>query len=64
MVFDTHGTNPSLIPNIQYDVLKDLEHVTLIGTSSMALVASSKSKYGSVKDMLADARTVKGINIG
>ena len=64
VVFDTHGTNPSLIPNIQYDVMKDLEHVTLIGTSSMALVASSKSKYGNVKDMLADARTVKGINIG
>jgi tripartite-type tricarboxylate transporter receptor subunit TctC len=64
VVFDTHGTNPSLIPNIQFDTLKDLEHVTLIGTSPMAVVASSKSKYGSVKDMLADARTVKGINIG
>jgi tripartite-type tricarboxylate transporter receptor subunit TctC len=64
VVFDTHGTNPSLIPNIQYDVLKDLAHVTLVGTSPMALVASSKSKYGSIKDMIADAHTVKGINIG
>ena len=64
VVFDTHGTNPSLIPNIQFDTLKDLAHVTLIGTSPMALVASSKSKYSSAKDMLADARTVKGINIG
>jgi tripartite-type tricarboxylate transporter receptor subunit TctC len=64
VVFDTHGTNPSLIPNIQFDTLKDLSHVTLIGTSPMALVASSKSKYTSAKDMLADARTVKGINIG
>jgi tripartite-type tricarboxylate transporter receptor subunit TctC len=64
VVFDTHGTNPSLIPNIQFDTLKDLAHVTLIGTSPMALVASSKSKYSGVKDMLADARTVKGINIG
>ena len=64
VVFDTHGTNPSLIPNIQFDTLKDLAHVTLIGTSPMALVASSKSKYNGVKDMLADARTVKGINIG
>lgn len=64
VVFDTHGTNPSLIPNIQYDTLKDLAHVTLIGTSPMALVASSKSKYTNIKDMLADARTVKGINIG
>lgn len=64
VVFDTHGTNASLIPNIQFDTLKDIAHVTLIGTSPMALVASAKSKYGSVKDMLADARTVKGINIG
>jgi tripartite-type tricarboxylate transporter receptor subunit TctC len=64
VVFDTHGTNPSLIPNIQFDTLKDLAHVTLIGTSPMALVASSKSKYASAKDMLADARTVNGINIG
>jgi len=64
VVFDTHGTNPSLIPNIQFDTLKDLTHITLIGTSPMALVASSKSKYNGVKDMLADARTVKGINIG
>jgi len=64
VVFDTHGTNPSLIPNIQFDTLNDLAHVTLIGTSPMALVASSKSKYNSAKDMLADARTVRGINIG
>jgi tripartite-type tricarboxylate transporter receptor subunit TctC len=64
VVFDTHGTNPSLIPNIQYDTLKDLAHVTLVGTSPMALVASSKSKYMNIKDMLADARTVNGINIG
>ena len=64
VVFDTHGTNPSPIPNIQFNTLNDLAHVTLIGTSPMALVASSKSKYAGVKDMLADARTVKGINIG
>jgi tripartite-type tricarboxylate transporter receptor subunit TctC len=64
VVFDTHGTNPSLIPNMQFDTLKDLAHVTLIGTSPMALVGSSKSKYAKVADMLADARTVKGINIG
>ncbi len=64
VVFDTHGTNSSLIPNIQYDVMKDLAHVTLIGTSPMALVASAKSKYTKVGDMLADAKTVKGINIG
>jgi tripartite-type tricarboxylate transporter receptor subunit TctC len=64
VVFDTHGTNPSLIPNIAFDTMKDLEHVMLIGTSPMALVASSKSKYTNIKEVLVDARTVKGINIG
>jgi tripartite-type tricarboxylate transporter receptor subunit TctC len=64
VVFDTHGTNPSLIPNIAFDTMKDLEHVTLIGTSPMALVASAKSKYTKIGEVLADARTVKGITIG
>jgi tripartite-type tricarboxylate transporter receptor subunit TctC len=64
VVFDTHGTNPSLIPNISFDTIKDLEHVTLIGTSPMALVASSKSKYQKFSDVNADARSVKGIVIG
>jgi tripartite-type tricarboxylate transporter receptor subunit TctC len=64
VVFDTHGTNPSLIPNIQFDTLKDIAQVTLIGTSPMAIVGSAKSKYATIADMLADARTIQGINIG
>ena len=64
VVFDTHGTNPSLIPNISFDTIKDLEHVTLIGTSPMALVASAKSKYQKFADVNADARSIKGITIG
>lgn len=64
VVFDTHGTNASLIPNIAYDTLKDLEHVTLIGTSPMALVASARSPYAKMADVTADARTIKGITIG
>jgi tripartite-type tricarboxylate transporter receptor subunit TctC len=64
VVFDTHGTNPSLIPNIQFDTLKDIAQVTLIGTSPMAIVGSAKSKYATIADMLADAHTIQGINIG
>jgi tripartite-type tricarboxylate transporter receptor subunit TctC len=64
VVFDTHGTNPSLIPNIAFDTMKGLEHVTLIGTSPMALVASSKSKYMKFADVITDARSIKGITIG
>jgi tripartite-type tricarboxylate transporter receptor subunit TctC len=64
VVFDTHGTNPSLIPNISFDTIKGLEHVTLIGTSPMALVASSRSKYTKFVDVSADAHSIKGIAIG
>lgn len=64
VVFDTHGTNPSLIPKIAFDTMKDLAHVTLIGTSPMAIVASAKSKYTKMAEVIADARTVKGITIG
>ena len=64
VVFDTHGTNPSLIPNLSYDTMAGLEHVTLIGTSPMALVASARSKYMKFADVNADARSVKGVTIG
>jgi len=64
VVFDTHGTNASLIPNLAYNTLKDLQHVTLIGTSPMALVASAKSPYTKMADVTAAARTIKGIAIG
>lgn len=39
VVFDTHATNPSLIPNLGYDTLKDLAPVALIGISPMVGVA-------------------------
>ncbi|HTN48339.1 MAG TPA: tripartite tricarboxylate transporter substrate binding protein [Burkholderiaceae bacterium] len=64
VVFDTHGTNPSLIPNLSYDTMTGLAHVTLIGTSPMALVASAKSKYANFADVNAEARSIKGVAIG
>jgi tripartite-type tricarboxylate transporter receptor subunit TctC len=64
VVFDTHGTNPSLIPNLSYDTMTGLEHVTLIGTSPMALVASAKSPYTNFAAVNTDARSIKGIAIG
>lgn len=38
IVFDTHAVNPSLIPNLPFDTLKDLTLLMLIGTGAMALV--------------------------
>jgi tripartite-type tricarboxylate transporter receptor subunit TctC len=50
--FDTHGVNPSLIPNIPFDTLKDLTQVMLIGTSPMLITAHPSTPYKSFKEVL------------
>lgn len=37
VVFDTHGVNQSLIPNMPYDSKKDIVPLILVGTSAMVL---------------------------
>jgi tripartite-type tricarboxylate transporter receptor subunit TctC len=55
-VFDTHGVNPTLIPNIPYDTLKDITSVMLIGTSPMAIVTHVSQPYKDFRDVLAAAK--------
>ena len=60
VVFDTHAVNPSLIPNIPFDTLKDLAPVMLVGTSPMAIVAHASQPYKDFRDVLAAARARPG----
>jgi len=60
VVFDTHGVNPSLIPNLPFDTLTDLAPVTLVGTSPMAIVAHSSQPYASFADVIAAAKAKPG----
>lgn len=60
-VFDTHGVNPSLIPNMGFDTLKDLAPVMLIGKGAMLAVAHSSSPYKSFADLLQAARSKSGV---
>ena len=60
VVFDTHAVNPSLIPNIPFDTLKDLAPVMLVGTSPMAIVTHASQPYKDFRDVLAAARTTPG----
>jgi tripartite-type tricarboxylate transporter receptor subunit TctC len=60
VVFDTHGVNPSLIPNMSFDTVKDLASVTLVGTSPMAIVANTAQPYKDFKDVLAAAKAKPG----
>jgi tripartite-type tricarboxylate transporter receptor subunit TctC len=60
VVFDTHGVNPSLIPNMPFDTLKDLSTVMLVGTSPMAIVTKADQPYKDFKDVLAAAKAKPG----
>lgn len=60
LVFDTHGVNPSLIPNLPFDTLKDLAPVMLVGTSPMLLTAHPSTPYKSFAEVLDVARKDPG----
>jgi tripartite-type tricarboxylate transporter receptor subunit TctC len=56
VVFDTHGVNPSLIPNMQFDTLNDLAPIMLVGKSPMVFVTHVSTSYKTLGDLLAAAR--------
>jgi tripartite-type tricarboxylate transporter receptor subunit TctC len=60
LVFDTHGVNPSLLPNLAFDTLKDLAPIMLIGTSPMVITAHPASEYKSFADVIAASRKGSG----
>lgn len=60
VVFDTHGVNPSLIPNMSFNTTKDLAPVMLVGTSPMAIVAHAGQPYKDFREVLAAARAKPG----
>ena len=60
-VFDTHGVNPSLIPNMPFDTFKDLAPVMLLGKGAMVVTAHAASTpYKTFNDMLQAARAKPG----
>ena len=64
VVFDTHGVNPSLHPNLPFDTRKDLAPVALIGTSAMVLATHADSPFKSFKDVVAAAKAKKNVTYG
>ena len=56
VVFDTHAVNPTLMPTIPFDTLKDLSPIMLVGTSPMAIVAHTSQPYKDFRDVLAAAK--------
>ena len=64
VVFDTHGVNPSLIPNMPFDSRKDLAPVVIIGTAPMVLATNTGSEFKTFADVIAAAKTKKGASYG
>jgi tripartite-type tricarboxylate transporter receptor subunit TctC len=60
LVFDTHGVNPSLLPNLPFDTLHDLAPVMLIGKSPMVITAHPATTYQRFEDVLAASRKNPG----
>lgn len=64
VVFDTHGVNPSLIPNLPFDSKKDLSTVIVVGTSPMVLATHTGSEFRTFADVLAAGKSAKGASYG
>jgi tripartite-type tricarboxylate transporter receptor subunit TctC len=64
VVFDTHGVNPGLMPNLPFDTRKDLAPVALIGTGAMVLATFADSPYKNFADVVAAAKAKKNISYG
>jgi tripartite-type tricarboxylate transporter receptor subunit TctC len=60
VVFDTHAVNPSLIPGLPFDTLRDLTPLMLVGTGAMALVTPVAQPYKSFRDVVAAAKAKPG----
>jgi len=60
VVFDTHAVNPSLIPDLPFDTLRDLTPIMLVGTGAMALVTHTSQPYQSFRDVVAAAKAKPG----
>lgn len=59
-VFDTHAVNPSLIPNMPFDTLKDLAPVMVVGTSPMVIGTQAGKPYKSFAEVIAAAKAKPG----
>lgn len=64
VVFDTHGVNPSLIPNMPFDTRKDIAPVILLGTAPMVLATPTGSEYKTFADVIAAAKAKKNVSFG
>ncbi|MEO3470464.1 tripartite tricarboxylate transporter substrate-binding protein [Roseomonas sp. CAU 1739] len=56
LVFDSHVTNPALMPNRGFDSARDLAPISLIGTTAMLIVTPAPRPWQSLPQVLEAAR--------
>ena len=55
-VFDTHAVNPSLMPNLPFDTLKDLAPVMLVGRAPYGIITHPAKPYKIMSDVVKLAK--------
>lgn len=60
LVFDTHATNPTLIPSLGFNTTRDLTPIMLIGTAPMAVVAHTSQPFRNFADILTASKAKPG----
>ena len=56
MVFDSHTVNPSFIPNLGFDPVRDLVPVMLVGTAPMLITTHRARPWQSLGEVIAEAK--------
>jgi tripartite-type tricarboxylate transporter receptor subunit TctC len=61
----THAINPSLMPNLTYDAVKDFQPVSLVATVPLLLVVPSKSDVRTIRQLVDQpSRKSAALNFG
>ena len=56
----SHGTNPSLFKDLNYDPIKDFEPIGQMARTAMFLIANQDAPFNSVKELVAYAKANPG----
>src|SRR3546814_2726324 len=56
LVSSNHAVNPSLNKSLPYDSVKDITHITVLGTVPLVLAVPAKSPYKTVQELVAAAK--------
>lgn len=55
LAYDTHAVNPSLFRNLQFDTIKDLKSVMLVGTIANVIATHPSRPWTTFKELISDA---------